>query len=95
MQWSIYALEATRYHVALKYLALKAWNRGFRGPEQVLRACEEDQANYGIGARSARMALLLVMALLFCSDSGEEGGMGRGMISCPLLVVLLFPLEVI
>ncbi|CAK9075917.1 CSC1-like protein ERD4 (Protein EARLY-RESPONSIVE TO DEHYDRATION STRESS 4) [Durusdinium trenchii] len=66
LQWSVYAMEATRYTVVVKYFALKAlW-----GAERAKEACEpEDQANYGIGARSARMALLLVMALLFCSLS--------------------------
>lgn len=65
-QWTVYAAEVTRYHVAVKYFALKA----LRGAERAIEACEpEDQAHYGIGARSARMSLLLVMAILFCSLS--------------------------
>lgn len=65
-QWTVYAAEVTRYHVAVKYFALKA----LRGAERAIEACEpEDQAHYGIGARSARMLLLLVMAILFCSLS--------------------------
>ena len=65
-QWTVYTAEVTRYHVAVKYFALKA----LRGAERAMDACEpEDQANYGIGARSARMSLLLVMAILFCSLS--------------------------
>ena len=119
---TVYAAEVTRYHVAVKYFALKA----LRGAERAIEACEpEDQAHYGrldcddpesrdservsdifgtllpvlfassrhhlssptpvesqsvclyppqlsiqgIGARSARMSLLLVMAILFCSLS--------------------------
>ncbi|CAJ1367597.1 unnamed protein product [Effrenium voratum] len=67
MQWSVLVLEATRYQmIAVKFLALQAlW-----GAERAKELCEpEDQANYGIGARSARMALLLVTALVFCSLS--------------------------
>lgn len=40
----MYAAEVTRYHVAVKYFALKA----LRGAEWAMEACEpEDQANYG------------------------------------------------
>jgi len=41
---TVYAAEVTRYHVAVKYFALKA----LRGAERAIEACEpEDQAHYG------------------------------------------------
>lgn len=44
---TVYTAEVTRYHVAVKYFALKA----LRGAERAMDACEpEDQANYGISS---------------------------------------------
>ena len=46
LQWSVYALEATRSHVALRYLALRVlW-----GSQHAVEACQpEDQAMLGEG----------------------------------------------
>ncbi|CAE7558542.1 DISP3, partial [Symbiodinium sp. CCMP2456] len=66
LQWTFQVLEAARYPIAMKYLAMKA----LYGEDQAKTLCEpEDQAYYGIGARSARCSLLLSMALTFCSLS--------------------------
>ncbi|CAE7575932.1 ERD4 [Symbiodinium natans] len=66
LQCTFQVLEAARYPIAMKYLAMKA----LYGEEHAKALCEpEDQAYYGIGARSARCSLLLSMALTFCSLS--------------------------
>ncbi|CAE7437319.1 ERD4 [Symbiodinium sp. CCMP2592] len=66
LQGTFQVLEAARYPIAMKYLAMKA----LYGEDQAKTLCEpEDQAYYGIGARSARCSLLLSMALTFCSLS--------------------------
>jgi len=72
MQWTIHGLNLTRYVNLFKFKALATILEEDRAKEL---SEPEDQDYYGIGGRSARFTLNLVIALVYCS-------------LCPLITVV-------
>lgn len=66
LQWVTQALDLTRYMNLFKYLALKPIF-GEQGAKE--RSEPEDQDFYGIGSRSARWTIWLIISLVFCQLS--------------------------
>eukprot|EP00416_Gambierdiscus_australes_P025159 CAMPEP_0171079748 /NCGR_PEP_ID=MMETSP0766_2-20121228/15448_1 /TAXON_ID=439317 /ORGANISM="Gambierdiscus australes, Strain CAWD 149" /LENGTH=421 /DNA_ID=CAMNT_0011536959 /DNA_START=15 /DNA_END=1281 /DNA_ORIENTATION=+ len=64
MQWVVHAMNLTRYIQLAKFLLYRAAVGKIRA---VQLAEPEDQDYYGLGARSARWSLDLVLAQVFCS----------------------------
>jgi hypothetical protein len=72
IQWVLHALNLTRYIQLSKFKALSVICEEERAKEL---SEPEDQDYYGIGARSARFTLILVIGLVYCSF-------------CPLITVI-------
>eukprot|EP00930_Biecheleria_cincta_P040959 TRINITY_DN28044_c0_g1_i1.p1 TRINITY_DN28044_c0_g1~~TRINITY_DN28044_c0_g1_i1.p1 ORF type:complete len:862 (+),score=124.99 TRINITY_DN28044_c0_g1_i1:35-2620(+) len=66
LQWTSYVLELVRYQNLAKFVTMLTLCGQVAAKE---RSEPENQDYYGIGARSARDTLLLVIALVFCSLS--------------------------
>lgn len=66
VQWAAHATSLTRYVILIKYLFL---SRVFERQRAHELSEPEDQDFYGIGSRSARFTLLLVIALVFSTLS--------------------------
>jgi len=65
--WGTHALVLTRYIQLSKW---SLWNKIFDNVETVRDKTEpEDQDYYGMGSRSARFAIMLVIAITFCTLS--------------------------
>mmetsp|Transcript_125170 Transcript_125170/g.227697 ORF Transcript_125170/g.227697 Transcript_125170/m.227697 type:complete len:859 (-) Transcript_125170:268-2844(-) len=74
LQWPTHAMNMLRYGQVFKYLTFKR----VMDPEDARSMAEpEDQDYYGIGSRSSRHTLFLIIGLVFSSI-------------CPLLVILVF-----
>jgi hypothetical protein len=65
-QWVTHSLDMTRWIQLTKYLV---YRRSYSDRRAVALAEPEDQDYYGIGARSARWTLDIVVGLVFCSVS--------------------------
>lgn len=64
MQWVVHAMNLTRYIQLIKFFIYRAT----LGEQRAVELAEpEDQEYYGVGARSARWSLDIVLALVFCS----------------------------
>jgi len=65
-QWACEALQLTRHSILGKFLVYRVWHDQESSREL---AGAEDQDYDGIGARSARLTLMFVIALVFCTVS--------------------------
>mmetsp|Transcript_11822 Transcript_11822/g.27901 ORF Transcript_11822/g.27901 Transcript_11822/m.27901 type:complete len:751 (+) Transcript_11822:55-2307(+) len=63
MQWVTHAVNLTRYVNLIKFLMLRMV---YSEPQATQLSDEEDEDYYGIGSRSARWAVNLVIGLVFC-----------------------------
>jgi hypothetical protein len=74
LQWATNLLNLTRYMNLLKFLGLRAIYDDDRAKEL---AEPEDEDYHGIGSRSARLTLILVIGLVFCT-------------LCPVILIATF-----